>query len=99
MLVRAAPKPALLLTLYLDAGVLGGCSDLCGLLPNQVEATVCDLVCAVVGIEGFIDLVEGAFRILSSAQTAQLTFVVVDADPDPIWICEEVDVCPINDKV
>jgi hypothetical protein len=22
----------------------------------------------------------------------------LDADPDPIWICEEVDICPINDN-
>jgi hypothetical protein len=68
-----------LLNIIANAGVIGGCADLCGLLPNQVEATVCDLVCAVVGLQAFVDLVE-------------------DADPDPIWICEEVDICPVNDK-
>jgi len=68
-----------LLNIIANAGVIGGCADLCGLLPNQVEATVCDLICSVVGIEAFIDLVE-------------------DADPDPIWICEEVDICPYNDN-
>jgi hypothetical protein len=60
--------------------VLGGCSDLCSYLPTQLEATVCNLLCDVVGIEAFIDL-------------------VTDADPDPIWLCEEVDVCPISDNV
>jgi len=68
-----------LLNIIANAGVIGGCADLCGLLPTQVEATICDLVCDIVGIEAFIDLVN-------------------DADPDPIWICEEVGVCPINDK-
>jgi len=24
--------------------------------------------------------------------------LVTDADPDPIWICEMVDICPINDN-
>eukprot|EP01087_Luapelamoeba_hula_P012746 TRINITY_DN358_c0_g1_i1.p1 TRINITY_DN358_c0_g1~~TRINITY_DN358_c0_g1_i1.p1 ORF type:complete len:257 (-),score=32.38 TRINITY_DN358_c0_g1_i1:65-790(-) len=67
-----------LLNIIANAGVLGGCEDLCSLLPTQVEATVCNLVCDVVGIEAFIDLVN-------------------DADPDPVWICEEVSICPIND--
>lgn len=48
-----------LLNIIANVGVLGACSDLCNLLPNQVEATVCDLVCSIVGIEVFIDLVTG----------------------------------------
>jgi len=68
-----------LIQIILNAGVLGSCSELCGLLPNQIEATICNLLCDYVGIEAFIDLIN-------------------DADPDPIWICEEIDVCPVNDN-
>jgi len=68
-----------LLNIIANAGVLGGCSDLCSYLPTQLEAVVCNLLCDAVGSETFIDLVQ-------------------DVDPDPIWLCEEVDVCPINDN-
>jgi len=68
-----------LLNIILNAGVIGSCGTLCNLLPNQIEATICDLLCDYVGIEAFIDLIQ-------------------DADPDPIWICEEVTVCPITDN-
>jgi len=67
-----------LLNIIVNVGVLGSCGALCNLLPNQIEAVVCNLLCDYVGIEAFIDLVEAA-------------------DPDPIWICEGISVCPIND--
>merc|ERR1712146_239267 len=66
-----------LINIIMNAGVMGSCNELCSLLPNQTEATICDLLCAYVGIEGFIDLLN-------------------DVDPDPIWICEEITVCPTN---
>jgi hypothetical protein len=68
-----------LLNIILNVGVLGSCSELCGYLPNEIEATVCNLLCDYVGITGFIDLID-------------------DADPDPIWICEEIGVCAVNDN-
>ena len=64
-----------LINIILNAGVLGGCSDLCGQLSNQVEATVCDLLCSYVGVDEFIKIID-------------------DADPDPIFYCEELDLCP-----
>jgi len=66
-----------LINIIMNAGVMGSCNELCSLLPNQIEATICDLLCAYVGIEGFMDLLN-------------------DVDPDPIWICEEITVCPVN---
>lgn len=40
---------------------------------------VCNVLCDIVGIEGFIHLLQ-------------------DVDPDPIYICEEIDhICPVND--
>merc|ERR1712146_611187 len=66
-----------LINIIMNAGVMGSCNELCSLLPNQIEATICDLLCAYVGIEGFMDLLNGV-------------------DPDPIWICEEITVCPVN---
>ena len=68
-----------LINIILNVGVLGSCSDLCGLLQNQAEAEICNLVCDIVGVEAFVDLLQ-------------------DADPDPIWLCEELTVCPINDN-
>ena len=68
-----------LINIIINAGVVGGCADLCHLLPGRIESTVCDLLCDVVGIEGFIKLLQ-------------------DADPDPIWICEELKTCPVNDN-
>eukprot|EP01120_Amphizonella_sp_Union-15-10_P000974 TRINITY_DN11042_c0_g1_i1.p1 TRINITY_DN11042_c0_g1~~TRINITY_DN11042_c0_g1_i1.p1 ORF type:complete len:230 (+),score=45.36 TRINITY_DN11042_c0_g1_i1:86-775(+) len=67
-----------LINILLNIGVVGGCADLCGYLPNQVEQVTCNLLCDYVGFEAFVKLIQ-------------------DADPDPIWICEEIDVCPIND--
>merc|ERR1712100_499616 len=61
--------------IIVNAGVVGSCSELCSLLPNELESTICDLLCSYVGIDLFIKLIQ-------------------DVDPDPIWICEEIDVCP-----
>lgn len=60
-----------------NVGIIGGCAKVCSYLPNQVEATVCNLLCDIVGIEAFVKLIEAA-------------------DPDPIWICEEMTVCSTN---
>jgi|SaaInl4_150m_RNA_FD_contig_21_319677_length_850_multi_7_in_0_out_0_1 hypothetical protein len=49
-----------LLNIILNAGVIGGCADLCGYLPNKVEQTVCDLLCDYVGLELFIKLIKEA---------------------------------------
>jgi len=69
----------ILLQIIANGGVIGGCSDLCGYLPTELEATICDLLCDYVGIEAFIAAINAA-------------------DPDPIWICMEIDICPINDN-
>lgn len=60
-----------------NVGIIGGCAKVCSYLPNQVEATVCNLLCDIVGIQAFVKLIEAA-------------------DPDPIWICEQMTVCAIN---
>jgi len=69
----------ILLNVIANGGVLGGCADLCGYLPTELEADVCELLCDYVGIEAFIDAINVT-------------------DPDPIWICMEIDICPINDN-
>jgi len=66
-----------LIEIIANGGIIGGCSDLCGLLNNSVETDICQILCDVVGIDEFINLIN-------------------DADPDPIWICEEVTFCPVN---
>jgi hypothetical protein len=72
-----------LLNIILNAGVVGGCEDLCHLLeekiPNELLNVVCNLLCDYVGIKEFIDLIE-------------------KADLDPIYYCELLDLCPVNDN-
>ena len=45
-----------------DAGVVGGCADLCGILANktnsQAAGIACNLLCDVVGIKEFINIIE-----------------------------------------
>jgi len=47
-----------LIQIILNGGVLGGCAAVCGQLPNQVEALVCDLLCDYVGITEFSNLLQ-----------------------------------------
>lgn len=72
-----------LLNLILNAGVIGGCSDLCNALEEKtgkpILGAVCDILCDVVGIQLFIDLIN-------------------KADLDPIYFCQELKICPINDN-
>lgn len=44
----------ILINAILNVGVIGGCQDLCGHLPNPKEQTACTLVCGAVGLKGFI---------------------------------------------
>ena len=45
-----------------DAGVVGGCGELCGLLEqktgSEIAGVVCNLLCDYVGITEFIKIVE-----------------------------------------
>ena len=54
----AAFADALLRAATWQGGVIGGCGELCGMLSTQWEATACNLVCDVVGIEGFMDALD-----------------------------------------
>jgi len=58
-----------------DIGIGGGCSAICGELPQQWEQDVCLLLCQIEGSGYFSELVN-------------------DLDPDPIWNCMELYVCP-----
>ena len=45
--------------LVVDAGVLGGCSELCSLLPgSNVEKEVCQVLCTVAGFYEFVQIVQ-----------------------------------------
>jgi hypothetical protein len=48
-----------LLNYILNHGVLGGCSELCGILPTA-DQKICNLVCDVVGVEDFVKAIEKA---------------------------------------
>ena len=49
-------------TLFSDAGVIGGCSELCGILASKTNSKlageVCEVLCAVVGIKEFIKIID-----------------------------------------
>jgi hypothetical protein len=72
-----------LLNIILNAGVVGGCADICNVLAektgSKVAGEVCMILCAVVGVKEFIAIVE-------------------KADLDPIYYCELLRACPINDN-
>jgi len=61
-----------------NGGILGGCEQLCGYLPNKEEFAVCDAICSIVGVEVLI-------RALNVS------------DPDPVYVCEEIKICPWTD--
>ncbi len=46
--------------MFTDTGVVGGCGELCSLLPtsSKVAIEACDILCDLVGIKEFIALIE-----------------------------------------
>jgi len=65
----------LLIQIIANTGIGGGCSVVCGELPESWMQQVCFILCEIEGIEYFSELLQ-------------------DVDPDPIWICMELDACP-----
>ncbi|XP_003383827.1 PREDICTED: countin-1-like [Amphimedon queenslandica] len=50
-----------LLNLILNVGVIGGCTDLCGMLPgSNVEKEVCEVLCSVAGFYEFVQIIQEA---------------------------------------
>jgi len=47
-----------LIEIIANIGVGATCSAVCGELPNHTEATICDLLCEIVGIDAFIHIVD-----------------------------------------
>jgi hypothetical protein len=45
-----------LIEIIANGGVIGSCDALCSLLPNSIEAGVCNILCDIVGIDEFIKL-------------------------------------------
>ena len=87
---------------FLDAGVIGGCGELCQLLEQAVKVNsslvevVCDLLCDYVGIEAFIKLVDKWVSLYM--QNHFLFFFFGDiattyyiADPESNWPCEKLE--------
>ncbi|KAF2071121.1 hypothetical protein CYY_007550 [Polysphondylium violaceum] len=80
-----------LIELIAKGGVAGSCSAVCGLLPNQALATVCDLACTVIGIEEFMNMLNKidldpiyiceAIKICKYTDSAAATVQAVDISP------------------
>merc|ERR1712065_104467 len=47
-----------LLNIILQVGIGGTCQDLCGKLPREVEQVTCTLLCLVVGLEKFVNVLQ-----------------------------------------
>ena len=44
---------------YTDVGVIGSCTELCGMLPgSNVEKEVCEVLCGVAGFYEFVKIIE-----------------------------------------
>merc|ERR1711907_858969 len=50
----------ILLNYILNAGVVGGCSKLCGQLKDKTTKTICNIGCDLVGIKAFAKAIEKA---------------------------------------
>ncbi|XP_067942305.1 countin-3-like [Watersipora subatra] len=71
-----------LLNIILNAGVVGGCSEVCSLLADKTGSQplgqICSFLCDIVGVEVFSNLIQ-------------------KADLDPIYFCELLNICPAMD--
>jgi len=50
----------ILLNYVLNAGVVGGCSAICGHLNNTFERDACTVVCTIAGVKEFVKAIENA---------------------------------------
>ncbi|UJR35376.1 hypothetical protein I4U23_028133 [Adineta vaga] len=72
----------ILLNLILDEGIIESCSALCGALANRTGSVIIGDLCSV-ACEAFgID---------------EFVKALIKMDLDPIWYCEILELCPIND--
>jgi len=72
-----------LLNAILNAGVIGGCSELCAYVPGKMEEKVCNVLCDAAGLAGFIEAIK----------KADLDFIYMCELVDKTG----VNICPIQD--
>ncbi|CAF1186160.1 unnamed protein product [Didymodactylos carnosus] len=72
----------ILLNLILDEGIIEFCNALCGALANITGSVIIGELCTVACDAAGID---------------EFIKIIIKADLDPIWYCEMIDLCPIND--
>lgn len=80
-----------LIQIIANGGVVGGCAALCGLLPNPLESKVCNLLCDVVGIKLFIDVLGKVdldpfyacelFKVCKTVPDGAANFTPIETDP------------------
>ncbi|CAF1004410.1 unnamed protein product [Brachionus calyciflorus] len=71
-----------LLNAILNVGVIGECSQLCNYVAQKVGSEIVDVVCNL--LCDFVGIKE-------------FITIIEKADLDPIWYCELLKACPIND--
>ncbi|CAF0853409.1 unnamed protein product [Rotaria sordida] len=72
----------IVLNIILDEGIVASCGDLCGFVANRTGSKILGDIC---------DLACDAFGI------DEFVKLIIKADIDPIYYCQLVDMCPIND--
>ena len=72
-----------LLNAIVNAGVVGGCAKLCGYVADQTGSKVVGVVCNV---------------LCDAVGIKEFIKIVENADLDPIYYCELLKACPINDN-
>eukprot|EP00731_Ephydatia_muelleri_P027939 Em0019g812a len=72
-----------LLNIILNGGVVGGCSDLCQLLEEKTGSQLADVVCNL---------------LCDYVGIEEFIKIIQESDLDPIYYCELLHACPINDN-
>lgn len=72
-----------LLNVVLNSGVVGSCQALCSLLQQKVPSKAVNVVCNI---------------LCDVAGIKEFINIIQKADLDPIWYCELLTLCPVNDN-
>ena len=82
-------------------GIAGSCGEVCEELAkrtNKLTGEVCDVLCLIVGIDEFIRILDRYKSIKEMTHEWYSHHVFCRIDIDPIYYCELLDVCAINEN-
>ena len=90
-----------LIQIIANGGIVGGCSALCGMLPNQTLGEVCALLCDIVGIDMFVKILSKVdldpfyacelLTVCHPTEGGAANFTSFDVSPNPGHRDSEID--------